>query len=254
MTRYLALVIAVLAAPTLAWGVVTLRASDPISERAAVDIGDAPPTSALPTTTTSPLATAPAPTAAAAATDAAAVEPPEPPTFDFVVGSGRFVEVGTLAQGPRPVRITIEDLAITAPIDPVGIVADTREMEVPNRHDLVGWYQYSPLPGADEGSSVLAAHVDYNGRAGVFHELGTVEPGAVIVVDFEDGSSRLFEVTGGRQYDKDRLPVDTIFAKSGDPILTLITCGGAFDSNSRSYEDNVVIYAERVDPSRLGSS
>ena len=246
MTRYLALVIAVLAAATLAWGVVALRSSDPISERAAVDIGDAPPTSLLPTTTTSPPATAPAPTAAAAA-EAAAVEPPEPPTFDFVVGSGRFEEVGTLAQGPRPVRITIEDLAITAPINPVGIVADTREMEVPNRHDLVGWYQYSPLPGADEGSSVLAAHVDYNGRAGVFHELGTVEPGAVIVVDFEDGSSRVFEVTSGRQYDKDRLPVDTIFAKSGDPILTLITCGGAFDSTSRSYEDNVVIYAVPIE-------
>jgi hypothetical protein len=34
-----------------------------------------------------------------------------------------------------------------------------------------------------------------------------------------------------------------VWAREGDPQLVLITCGGEFDAQARSYEDNVVAFA-----------
>ncbi len=44
-----------------------------------------------------------------------------------------------------------------------------------------------------------------------------------------------------RQYGKELLPTDAIFAREGEPTLALVTCGGPFDG--RRYEDNVVVFA-----------
>jgi hypothetical protein len=37
-----------------------------------------------------------------------------------------------------------------------------------------------------------------------------------------------------------------VWARGGDSALVLITCGGDFDAEARSYEDNVVAYAAPV--------
>lgn len=242
MLRTIAIVVAFLAASALTWGIVALSISSPVSERTPLELAAPPTAEPEPATpTTSPPSTgvpeAP-PTTVAGESE---------PIFDFVVDSGRFSDRATIEQGPLPTRITIDDISITAPIAPVGYVPETNEMEVPTSHDLVGWYEFGPTPGSPEGSSVLAAHVDYNGRKGVFFDLSSIDVGSLITVDFDDGTERRFTVVGGQQYDKETLPVDDIFAKSGDPVLTLITCGGAFDSSARSYEDNVVVYAVPVD-------
>jgi hypothetical protein len=50
-------------------------------------------------------------------------------------------------------------------------------------------------------------------------------------------------------YGKTELPTDRIFAREGSPVVTLITCGGAFNPSVGSYEDNVVVYAVPVDGS-----
>ena len=47
---------------------------------------------------------------------------------------------------------------------------------------------------------------------------------------------------------KQILPVDTIFARGGPPRLVLVTCGGPYDPDARSYRDNVVVVAEPVPP------
>ena len=56
-----------------------------------------------------------------------------------------------------------------------------------------------------------------------------------------------FEVVERVQYNKKELPLERIFAKSGDPVLTLITCGGGFNQSLRSYDDNFVVYAVPVE-------
>ncbi|MBE1562788.1 class F sortase [Nonomuraea africana] len=42
---------------------------------------------------------------------------------------------------------------------------------------------------------------------------------------------------------KDRFPGDQVYADPGRAELRLITCGGAFDTGTRHYVDNTVIYA-----------
>ena len=49
-----------------------------------------------------------------------------------------------------------------------------------------------------------------------------------------------------RQYDKDELPTAELFAVDGESQVVLITCGGSFNREVRSYDDNVVAYAVPV--------
>src|SRR5437879_2002533 len=72
------------------------------------------------------------------------------------------------------------------------------------------------------------------------------ESGATVTVDYQDGSSRAWRVVARRQYPKSELPLDMLFARTGDPTLALVTCGGLFDASKRSYRDNVVVFAVLV--------
>lgn len=149
--------------------------------------------------------------------------------------------------GPRPTTLTIESLGIAdAPVIGVG-VEPSGAMEVPPA-DQVGWYRYSPTPG-QAGSSILAAHIAYDGEDGVFVRLADIEPGAVVGVTDDEGLTRSYRVESVDQYDKTQLPEDIVFARSGSERLVLVTCGGRFDPTARSYDDNVVVVATPIGPS-----
>jgi sortase (surface protein transpeptidase) len=145
------------------------------------------------------------------------------------------------AAAAQPVAIAIRALDIDAVVRPVG-VEDNGEMEIPGAAE-VGWYRYGSRPG-DEGSAVLAAHVDYDGQVGVFFDLGKAEAGDTIDIAFSDDTVRSFVVLERSQFEKQSLPFDEIFRRDGDPSLVLITCGGDFNPSLRSYEANVVLFAE----------
>lgn len=141
---------------------------------------------------------------------------------------------------PAPTGLTIDALDIAdARIVPVGVEA-SGEMEIPGA-DEVGWYRYGPRPG-DRGSAVLAAHIAFDGADGVFRHLDDLRPGDEVRVGLAGGGSRTFVVTAVEQYPKKDVP-DEIFARTGDPRLVLVTCGGRFDEDARAYDDNLVAYA-----------
>ena len=167
-----------------------------------------------------------------------------PPVTAPAIGtqSGRLDALPDAAVAP-PVGLRIPSLGIDAPVLPVGVDANG-EMEVPEATD-VGWYRFGPAPGA-EGSAVLAAHVDYDGRRGVFFELRRLEPGARLDVTFADGSVQVYEVDEMAQIPKGDLAASGVFDRTGPPRLALITCGGPFDADARSYRDNVVALAAPV--------
>jgi hypothetical protein len=70
-----------------------------------------------------------------------------------------------------------------------------------------------------------------------------LEEGDRVAVSYDDGSETGFRVVARVTYDKDELPLDVIFSREGPPVLTLITCGGGFNTNIGSYDSNVVVYA-----------
>jgi LPXTG-site transpeptidase (sortase) family protein len=187
-------------------------------------------------------------TTTAPATTTTSAPPSRSPLADQVIplGSALFDPDDVATPPIPPVSVTIEGIPVDgASVIPVGVEANG-ELEVPGARD-VGWYRFGPTP-RDEGSSVLAAHIAYNGRDGVFRRLASVELGAIVTVAYADGTITEHVVSEIAQYRKEDLPFDRVFAKTGPSTLTLITCGGDFNPTLDSYDDNIVVYARPLDP------
>ena len=144
-----------------------------------------------------------------------------------------------------PVRLDLPASGVSAPIDPVG-VADDGQMALPDDVSRVGWYRFGPEPGSP-GNAVLAGHVDdrEQGR-GVLFGLRDVVPGDEFVVTDADGQATRWQVVSRELVQKQVLPLDRIFARNGPARLVVVTCGGPFLPEFRSYRDNVVVVAEPV--------
>ncbi len=153
---------------------------------------------------------------------------------------------GAIDPAAWPSTIRIDAIGVDAPIDPVGL--DTEgAMQVPARGERVGWYQRGSVPG-QPGTAALTAHVDTRrGGHGAFVRLGELRPGDNVEIVDVSGARTMWQVTGRERRAKETLPGAAVFARSGPPQLVLITCGGAFDTATRSYADNVLVYAEPVD-------
>ncbi len=147
-------------------------------------------------------------------------------------------------RGVPPASVTVGAIGVRdSPIVGVG-VDENGAFAVPGVRQ-VGWYEFGPRPG-DPGSSVLAAHIAFDGVDGVFRQLASTKVGGDVVVRFVDGSSAAFVVTRIERIDKDELPAE-LFASSGPAQLVLISCGGAFNRDRQSYEDNIVVIARPAD-------
>jgi sortase (surface protein transpeptidase) len=135
-------------------------------------------------------------------------------------------------------------IEVDSPLIDLGLRED-RTLEVPADGTTAGWFTGSPAPG-QIGPAVIAAHVDWDHRPGVFFRLRDLERGDEVVVDRQDGSTARFEVLEVEQYPKDAFPTERVYGDIDHAGLRLITCGGEFDRAARSYRDNVVVYAGLV--------
>jgi sortase (surface protein transpeptidase) len=122
---------------------------------------------------------------------------------------------------------------------------DDGSLEVPPDGFPAGWFTGAPRPG-EVGPAVMAGHVDWDGSPGVFHDLRSLEPGDEITVGRADGSAVVFAVVSVEQFPKDAFPSDAVYGDLDHPGLRLITCGGSFDPDERSYLDNIVVFADLV--------
>ncbi|MFP5220368.1 MAG: class F sortase, partial [Actinomycetes bacterium] len=143
---------------------------------------------------------------------------------------------------PAPLRVQIPAIAVDSELVPLGLEADGA-LEVPPSGFPAGYYTGAPSPGA-LGPAVLAGHVDWDGAPGVFFDLHRLTAGDTVQVGRADGSSAVFVVTDVQQHGKDAFPTEQVYGDLDHAGLRLITCGGAFDRRARSYEDNVVVFAE----------
>jgi len=150
-----------------------------------------------------------------------------------------------IEEGPVPISIEIENINVRdADVIPVGINAEDLSFEVPPA-DQVGWYEFGPAPG-ETGSSVLAAHIAFDGVDGVFRYLEDVEVGSIVEIGFDDGTTRRYQIETLTEYVKEELPA-SLFARDGREQLALITCGGTFNYDVSSYESNTVAVAVPID-------
>ncbi|MGY2003538.1 class F sortase [Blastococcus sp. SYSU DS1024] len=144
----------------------------------------------------------------------------------------------------RPAGLLIPSLDLE--VDLVDLGLDERgRLEVPEDPAQVGWWSGGPAPGAD-GAAVLAGHVDSYEGPGAFWRLGELAPGDRIELTAADGTVHAFVVDGVGRWPKTEFPTDAVYRQAEGPELRLITCGGPFDEDARSYRDNVVVFATAV--------
>lgn len=82
----------------------------------------------------------------------------------------------------------------------------------------------------------------------MFYELSGLRPLDEFTVTRKEGITLTYKVNSVRQYPKDAFPTEQVYGPTTRPEIRLITCGGRFDSQARSYEDNIVVYANQLDP------
>ncbi|MDD7919791.1 sortase domain-bontaining protein [Actinomycetospora callitridis] len=180
--------------------------------------------------------------------------------FFSSVNGGR---VGPASVGLPPGRIAVEmplGPAATTALRVPSIGLDTRglaelgqdadhRLEVPRDAATVGHYAEGASAG-EPGPAVYASHVVYRGVEGGFARLAEVEVGDQVLVDRSDGVTVVFRVDRVAQVDKDAFPTRAVYGPTASPELRLITCGGTFDTDADSYEDNVVVYGTGLEAYR----
>jgi hypothetical protein len=145
-----------------------------------------------------------------------------------------------------PVRIIIPSLRVDASVMRLGRAADG-SIQVPPlaNHNLAGWYDQSVTPGQD-GTSIILGHVDsFTGRS-VFYDIKDLTQGELVEVVRADGRTATFSVDGVQEVAKATFPSREIYGTTRYPGLRLITCGGPFDTATRQYLDNIVVYTHLV--------
>jgi sortase (surface protein transpeptidase) len=177
---------------------------------------------------------------------------PEPPP---AVQTDNNASPGSLAdpmERSTPVRLRIPAIAVDAVLMDLGLHGDGT-MEVPPDGIRAGWYTGAPTPG-ERGPAVIAGHVDWGGHPAVFNRLHTLGPDDQIIVTREDGTAATFRVTRLEQFPKNAFASEKVYGNIDHAGLRLITCGGSFDPQLHSYEDNVVVFAELVDGQPSGEA
>lgn len=170
------------------------------------------------------------------------VGPPAPVEPSELAASAEPAVASLPASKPR--NIAIPTLEVTSEVIDLGLNPDG-SMEVPPGAHQAGWYTGSPTPG-ETGPAVIAAHVDWDGEPGVFFQLREMKPGDEVIVTRQDGITAVFRVDRVDQYAKDLFPTEAVYGNIDRPGLRLITCGGQFNDEARSYLDNIVVYASLV--------
>ncbi|GLZ31891.1 hypothetical protein Lesp02_40790 [Lentzea sp. NBRC 105346] len=142
---------------------------------------------------------------------------------------------------PRPVGLRVPAIGVTSPLAELGIDA-SGALVPPERFDVAGWFAAGPAPGGP-GPALLAGHVDSRAGPGVFHRLGSLRPGDLVLVSRADGSELRYVVSRTYSVAKTAFPTDLVYAPAPRSELRLVTCGGSFDPSVRSYRDNVIVEA-----------
>ncbi|MET3807203.1 hypothetical protein ABIB25_004226 [Nakamurella sp. UYEF19] len=147
--------------------------------------------------------------------------------------------------GGRPMLLMLPSLQVSAQVQMVRNVDGV--LAVPTDPSRVGWWAESAPAGSSHGSTVIDGHIDSATLGeGALFRLAELGPGDPVELRTSAGVVVRYQVQARRVYEKSRgLPAE-VFDQKVASRLVLISCGGPFDSDARSYLDNIVVYATPV--------
>jgi LPXTG-site transpeptidase (sortase) family protein len=226
-----------------------------------------------PTATSAPPATPtirPAPTRQVAAADPTAAPTPTPlPTPLPVTGAmlappdpSIFATPMTPADAddrpywgdrPRPglaVHLDIPSIDVDTDVTEGGVITNKQgQPEWQTVPFVAVQYRETALAGA-RGNAVISGHVVTISEGNVFRNLYKVNLGDEVHVETADGkfTYRVEEVKLVKPTEVE------VMARTTSPVLTLITCGGEFDTRTRSFSDRLIVVSRLASWERLDRS
>lgn len=141
---------------------------------------------------------------------------------------------------PPPVMLAIPVAGISARVVPEGL-GSGGSLQIPPPAQ-VGWYAGGPAPGQD-GSTLIAGHIDDHGVPGAFLRLNAVPLGATVRITLSSGRAAAYTVTRRLMLPQSGLARSGLLSQQGRPELVLVSCGGAYDTATHLYLDNIVVVA-----------
>jgi LPXTG-site transpeptidase (sortase) family protein len=186
------------------------------------------------------------------------VDLPDEGSLEQILREKEAVPAGDLPEisppdAPDPIRIGIPPIGVDAPILAMGLDSN-HYPQVPNSGADVAWYTFSAPPGRGS-NAVMSGHVDWllgdDPVKGVFYHLRELQIGDQMVLDLEDGSQLRYAVTANVAVPYNNPDLGDVMAPTAKDVITLITCGGTWQSdysnaNGGNYSHRIVVRAERV--------
>jgi LPXTG-site transpeptidase (sortase) family protein len=159
------------------------------------------------------------------------------------VATAEMISGATCPRGEVPVSVVVSSIEVDTNVEVLETV--NGEMQAPTTAEVVSWYKETERLG-ETGNIVMAGHLNYWGvPEGVFYDLSGVEEGDVITVTGDRGGVYEYVVTSVEELSIAEGP-DEALATGDKETLTLITCGGEWDSSASEYQSRTVVKAERM--------
>lgn len=142
-------------------------------------------------------------------------------------------------------RFLIPAIGVDAPISVKGVDPDG-VMEAPNGAWDISWYDFTARPGFTS-NAVFSGHVDYYdiGPA-VLWNLKDVVQNDLVEVRLTDGTVYQYQVVAMESVDAETPDIAAIVGATDDEVVTIITCIGTFDPIKGSYDQRLIVRAQRV--------
>lgn len=145
------------------------------------------------------------------------------------------------AQRLTPGTLLIPKIGVRAIIEQV-TVDRNNDMAAPRKPVDVGWYSPGVAPGQN-GDAVIDGHLDWYGMPkAVFYNLDQLQSGDEVDVISQSGVRLRFTVSGSTLVASTAHPAG-LFAPTGPPRLTLITCAGDWDPSTGQYGKRLLVDA-----------
>ena len=166
-----------------------------------------------------------------------------------------------LAMPPTPqgelsiANLVIPKIDVDAPVGAKGADA-SGVMESPDGPWDVVWYDFTAKPGVG-GNAVFGGHVDYvNLGPAVFWELRYLVQGDMIEIRLKDSTVYRYRVAAMATVDVDAGTEDLgkVLGPTEQEVITLITCNGTFDRAAQTYDERLIVRAERITDNAAGQT
>jgi LPXTG-site transpeptidase (sortase) family protein len=148
----------------------------------------------------------------------------------------------------HPRELIIKKLGVDANVLPIGTTEGV--LDAPGSAWDAGWYDKSALPGQG-GALLLDGHVnDALGSPGIFYSLTNLVKGDEMIIERGDGQKFTYAVTAVQDIPLEKVDMNKVAAsaQAGKEGLNLITCGGLYDYQKKTYDHRIIVYAVRMPP------